>query len=156
NKPPGDPSKPTIVLDPGMHTGRIWNVFFREQGKQLVTVGDDHTVRLWDISDKEMRQIEVLNPPGYGAMYSAEISRDGNLLAFSTAYAAKGPTSWVIYVLSLPERRIVRTLRMPYAAGWPVMRLAFSADGKRFAANAWDKPIHVWDLSKPSDTPPEI
>jgi WD40 repeat protein len=155
NKPLDEPTQgPTITLDPGIHSGTMWGVFFRDEGKQLVTVGDDHTVRLWEVADKELRQVEVIHPPGFGPLHNAELSRDGTLLAFSTQYAEKGQSHWVVYVLSLPERRVVRHFRSDYTKPYQLRdaRLAFSGDGKRFAATAHNQPISVWDLS--TDTPP--
>ncbi len=106
-----EPGGPTITLDPGMHTAAIQGVFFRDKGKQLVTVGDDHTVRLWEVEEKGLRQVEVIHPPGFGELVNAEVSQDGNLLAFATQCAEKGRSQWIVYVLSLPERRILRAFR---------------------------------------------
>src|SRR5262249_34007109 len=141
-KPSVELAGPTVTLDPGMHTGKIQGVFFRDQGKQLLTVGDDHTVRLWDAEDKELRQIEVIHPPGFGELLNAELSPDGNLLAFATQYAEKGRAQWVVYLLTLPEGRLARVIRSDPKNPRQLAdaRLAFSGDGKRFAATAWNQP----------------
>src|SRR5262249_5448635 len=144
-----EPGKPTLVLDPGMHTAQIQGVFFREKGKQLVTVGADHTVRLWEVQDKGLRQVEVIHPPGQGPLQNAELSKDGKLLAFSTQTVEKGKYRPVVYVLPLPERRVIRAF--PSVLGRDA-RLAFTFDGKRLAATAWNQPIYIWDLA--TDDPP--
>ena len=67
---------PILVLDSGGHTSMVWKVLFTPDGKELVSVSDDKTVRFWDVASGE--PIRVLRPPigpGYeGKLYAAALS----------------------------------------------------------------------------------
>jgi hypothetical protein len=46
----GEARKPVLVLDSGGHTAAIQKVLFTPDGKQVVTVSNDKTVRVWDVA----------------------------------------------------------------------------------------------------------
>src|SRR5262245_52981849 len=76
---------PTLVLDGGGHTAKVFKVLFTPDGKELITVSDDKTVRVWDIASGQ--SVRVLRPPlgvGYsGALRAAALSANGRRLAVS-------------------------------------------------------------------------
>src|SRR4051812_43273626 len=53
--------KLSLVIDPGTHHTGMRKVFFLPDGK-IVTLGGDHTVRLWDSVSGE--QLKVIRLPG--------------------------------------------------------------------------------------------
>lgn len=53
--------KPILVLDAGGHTAKVCKVLFTPDGRELITVSDDKTIRLWDVPSGEPRR--VLRPP---------------------------------------------------------------------------------------------
>jgi len=75
--------KPILVLDAGGHTARVTKVLWMPDGKGLLTISDDKTVRIWDIHSGET--VHVFRPPiglgSHGMLYTASISADGRLLA---------------------------------------------------------------------------
>ena len=52
---------PILVLDSGGHTSTVWKVLFTPDGKELISVSDDKTIRFWDVASGE--PIRVLRPP---------------------------------------------------------------------------------------------
>jgi WD40 repeat protein len=129
--------KLTLAIDPGMHHSDMRSLFFRDGGKQVVTVGDDHTARLWDAEgDAPAKVIHLPGfrvPQGNPRHRTAALSKDGNQLAVAVQYADKGKEIPVVYVLSLPDGKITQVLRGHIQ---PVNSLAFTHDGKRLATSS--------------------
>ena len=71
------------MLDSGGHTSIVRKVLFTPDGKELISVSDDKTVRFWDVASGE--PIRVLRPPigpgNEGKLYAAALSPDGRTLA---------------------------------------------------------------------------
>src|SRR5262244_2542597 len=77
------PGQPWLVLDIGGHTAPVTRALFTHNGKKLITVSRDKTVRVWRVSDGEM--LSVLRPPvgpaREGELYAAALSHDDKYLA---------------------------------------------------------------------------
>src|SRR5436190_18777228 len=87
-----DPAKPILALDTGGHTNAVYKLMVSGYDNQLVSVGLDKTIRLWDLDGGE--PLRVLHPPigpgAHGYLFSAALSPDGKLLAVGT-YRALTP-----------------------------------------------------------------
>jgi WD40 repeat protein len=73
----------TLRLDPGMHTATIKRLSLSADGKQLATVSDDKTVRLWELPEgKLLRTFRTAIGPGNdGKMFAVALSPDGRWVA---------------------------------------------------------------------------
>ena len=148
-EPPDEPVVPqkldkvTLTLDAGGHTAKIRKVFFTPDGKQVITLGLDHTVRLWDVETG--RAVKVMYPPGAGGLHAAALSPDGKLLAVGSRYPEGNKLQYLIYVLTLPDGRIQRVLR---GHGGEIEALAFAPDGRRLASSSEDLTTRLWDLAR--------
>ena len=74
---------PILVLDSGGHTSLVKKVIFTPDGKELISVSEDKTIRFWDVDSGET--IRVVRPPiehgSVDVLYTAALSPDGRTLA---------------------------------------------------------------------------
>src|SRR3982751_1546424 len=75
--------RPVLVVDPGVHTGRIGRLDADRAGRFLVTASEDRTVRVWTAEDgKLLRTIRLPAGPGHvGKAFAVALSPDGSLVA---------------------------------------------------------------------------
>ena len=101
---PGEANPPYLTSDPGGHTAQVARVLFTPDGRQVLTISLDKSIRVWDV--KTGRTLRVLRPPiaeGYeGSLYAAALSGDGRLLAVA-GYNKPGSASGHIYLIELAE-----------------------------------------------------
>jgi WD40 repeat protein len=131
--------RPVLVLDPGMHTARIWRADVDAEGRYAVTGSDDKTVRVWSVEDgRLLRTIRVPAGPGdVGKVRAVAVSPDGKLIA------AGGWTRWTeadpqqqIYLFDRETGDMAGRIE-----GLPgvVLHLTFSPDGRHLAATlGWE------------------
>ncbi|MFH1922703.1 MAG: caspase family protein [Planctomycetota bacterium] len=145
--PAAEPSaNPLLVLDSGGHTAIVATVDFTPDGKQLVSVSHDKTIRIWDVATGD--PLWVLRPPigpgAQGTLYAGAISPDGQLLAAAGLVVPSGNQSQ-IYLISLASRQVERVLVGHTSA---IFALAFSPDGRRLAsAGGTDRTVRIWDVT---------
>ncbi|WP_435010833.1 WD40 repeat domain-containing serine/threonine protein kinase [Tundrisphaera lichenicola] len=103
------------------HDGDVNNVIFLgKDGKRAVSVGDDETVRIWDL--EHLTPEQVLRG-GKGRLYHVAASEDGNLLV------AAGPKSGVVAWDTRTGQRVAHL-----APDISITGLAVSPDGKHILA----------------------
>lgn len=110
---------------------------FHKDGK-LLAVGDGtpHRAGSVKVFDTESgQQIAAFGEPKE-VVYGLAFSPDGNLLAAGTADNQ-------VYIWSLPEKKLVNTLKEH--AGW-VMHVAYSSDGKWLVSSGSDRRACVWEV----------
>ena len=76
-------SLPFLRIEPGGHTAAIRKIIFAAQGAQMISVGKDKAVRIWDIAaGKQTRTLRAfIGPDQTGEIYAAALSPDERLLA---------------------------------------------------------------------------
>ena len=138
---------PILVLDSGGHTSNVWKVLFTPDGKELISVSDDKTIRFWDVASGV--PIRVLRPPigpgPDGKLYDAALSPDGRTLAVGGRGLKDAIGS--IYLISTTTRRIERVLKGHTNA---IDTLAFAVPpGGRLllASGSHDKTARIWDVA---------
>ena len=138
---------PILVLDSGGHTSTVWKILFTPDGKELISVSDDKTVRFWDVASGE--PIRVLRPPigpgDEGRLYAAALSPDGRTLAVG-GWGLKDAIG-SIYLISVTTGRIERVLKGHTNV---IHSLAFAVPpGGRLllASGSGDKTARIWDVA---------
>ena len=107
------------------HDKAITHLAFSPDGTILAAGGDEDTVRLWSVpKGKELREIDDLD----GATIGLAFSPDGALLAIGSRVKGAGGQ---VRVWSVPLKRFIA--EKPCLVMVPVVRLAYSPDGKRLA-----------------------
>ncbi len=137
-------TKPILMLDSGAHTAIVKKVLFTPDGKELISVSEDKTIRIWDVATGQA--LRVLHPPigrGYdGTLYAAAISADGRTLAIG-GYGFEGGVTW-IYLVALPAGTVQMVLK---GHDDVINDLAFSHDGTRVGSASADKTARIWDVA---------
>ena len=110
------------------HTGYVRDVTFSPDGTFLASIGDDRSVRLWDVAAGQ--EAHVFHTPGSAAyINSLSFSPDGNLLASPDG------------VLDLETLSAIRRFE------GDVMSTAFSPDGELLAVGAILQPVQLLNTS---------
>ena len=115
------------------HTGNIWSIAFRPDGKVLASSGRDKTVRLWDVNTRQ--QIKTFEIDLFSSA-NIVFSPDGKMLA-SGGMSGDGIDN--AYLWDADTGRCLRTFSSERAISehihkLSVMDVAFSPDGKVLAS----------------------
>ncbi|UZR94721.1 caspase family protein [Chondrinema litorale] len=132
--------KPMLVIDPKGHSARINDVMFTADGKTLISVSDDKTIRVWNSTNGELRKT-IRGEIGEGAngkLVAGAISPDGQLIAVG-GYLPKDE----IRLIHLNSGKQIGLL---YGHSNVVTDLKFSGDGHLLASASGDKTVKVWKI----------
>jgi WD40 repeat protein len=134
--------KPYLVLDSGGHTDDS-HVVFRRNGREVVSVSYDRTIRIWDAaSGTSLRTLHTPIGPGkLGMHFAVALAPDGETLAVAGNGDPRG--EFVVYLIGLADGQIQRVLR-GHTAG--VICLAFDRQGERLASGSHDLTARVWNV----------
>jgi WD40 repeat protein len=138
---------PVLELETGGHSALVTGVQFTPDGKGLVSVSFDRTIRFWDLRTGQCRRVlrVALGRGGDGRLLSMALSRDGARLAVGgIGYAGQRGYFSPVYVVRTATGELEHVLDAK--TGSPVFALAFSPDGKTLAAGNGND-VHLWDAS---------
>jgi len=135
---------PRIVINPGGHSGKIYNVLFTPDDEKIISVSEDKTIRVWNAStgeiiDKYGSQIGS----GYqGMLYASSISPDGKHLAVA-GYPVVSEKKNYIIIIDLETGKQVAT-----AIGHDnvINSLDFNGNGQYLASGSDDGKVIIWNV----------
>jgi WD40 repeat protein/serine/threonine protein kinase len=123
------------------HRGVVLSVAFSRDGKRIASVGDDSTVKLWDVATGN-RLVERTFRGHRGRVQAVGFSPDGTTVASagSDAYSHAGTIAiWDV------QRAQQRSRLRPMTSS--VRSIAYSHDGRTLAAGCSDKSVRLWDTA---------
>ncbi|GAA3445979.1 PD40 domain-containing protein [Planomonospora venezuelensis] len=117
------------------HAGAVSQVLFTPDGRTLVSVGRDRSVRLWDVRGGAL----LARLTGHDTwMKAAALSPDGRTLA-------TGGEDGVLVLWDVPGR--ARIAALP-GHDRQIREIAFSPDGRTLATASDDHSVMVWDAAR--------
>ncbi len=139
--PPPD-KRPLLTLDPGGHTALIKNIFLTPDNARLITVGEDKTIRFWDVASGDVLQtIRTPSAPGLeGMIHAAALSPSGKRLAVAGFPLNRGKEGIPIYVIDTETFRLERIVS---GAKNVIYGLDFSPDEKLLAVGMSTEMVQV-------------
>ena len=130
---------PILRVEPGGHTAEVRQAIFLPGGRELVTVGKDKAVRIWDIRSGKHRAIRFQIGPGVeGQLYCAAL---GGVNKNVLAVGAAGPTGNILIFDLKTGEQLKRIKDQPRT----ISSLAFSPDASRLIS-AGPGVIRAWDM----------
>src|SRR5438128_3825703 len=115
------------------HTEALYAVAFSPDGKLIATGSFDKTIKLWDLSGKEIRTLG--GPPGHqNLVLAVAFSRNGQMLA-------SGSSDNSAKIWDVPSNSPLRE----FAFAAPVQSVSMSLDGTKVAGGGADGSIKVWN-----------
>jgi WD40 repeat protein len=140
-----NPGKPILALDTGGHTNAVYKLMVSDYKNQLISVGLDKTIRVWDMATGE--PLRVLRPPigpaAHGYLFSAALSPDSKTLAVGTYRALTPLLDHRIHLIDLDTGQMIRSLK---GHSYTIYDLAFSPDGERLASASHDATLRIWEV----------
>lgn len=127
--------KPEILKG---HTGYIWSIAFRPDGKVFASGGDDKTARLWDVNTRQ--QIRTFRIDLYHES-NIVFSLDGKMLA------SGGQSDDRYSNVHLWDADTGKRLRTFSGHTGAVTDLAFHPDGKMLASVSGGTTVRLWNVS---------
>ncbi|GAA0402018.1 hypothetical protein Acor_60520 [Acrocarpospora corrugata] len=116
------------------HTGQVNTLVYSPDGAELVSGGDDHTIRWWSTATGTPGELTLAQASGISAL--AFDPRDRNRLA-------TGTQNGTVRLWNLAERRPIGPPFLGHTGA--VTSIAFSGDGTTLATAAGN--IRIWDLN---------
>ncbi|BAG03646.1 hypothetical protein [Microcystis aeruginosa] len=114
------------------HKDFVTSVNFSPDGKTLVSVSRDNTIKLWNVETGE----EIRTLKGHDGVQSVNFSPDGKTLV-------SGSWDNTIKLWNVETGEEIRTLK---GHNGPVNSVNFSPDGKTLVSGSGDKTIKLWNV----------
>ena len=84
--------EPILVINPQGHSAMISDIMFTPDGKTLISVSYDKTIRLWDVETGDLIKTlrGQIGEGSEGSLYSGTLSPDGKMVAVGGTLEPEG------------------------------------------------------------------
>jgi WD40 repeat protein len=141
--------KPILTIDTGGHKSIIWELIFTKNGRYLVSVSDDKTIRVWDTSTGEVVRVlrGQIGSGAEGKIYAAALSPDDRILAvggfMAHGFGIDDNKVGDVRLINFQTGEVIALLR---GHNDIINGLAFSPDGNRLISGSFDKTARIWNV----------
>lgn len=134
--------EPILVINTMGHSAMVNDLVFYNEGKTLISVANDKTIRLWDVaSGKLERTLRAEIGAGQtGQLYCSAVSSDGKYFA-----VAGYPAEFGIRIFNMETGELDATLTGEKNF---ISDISFSPDGKWLAGAGSDNNIRLWNVAE--------
>lgn len=141
---------PRIVINSLGHSAKISNIMFTPDGKQVISVGEDKNVRVWNAATGEMvKKFETQIGDGWeGLLYAADISTDGKYIAIAGYPVASEKEN---YIVVIDREKGVQVTGAKVGSPDVLNALGF-LDEKYLVSGGDDGQLKIWNVTMPTMT----
>lgn len=154
-----------LAIDPQGHSARVQDVMFTPDGRQIVSVSNDKTIRIWETETGTLLKTirGQIGAGDEGKIYAGALSPDGRVLAIGgylgqpdqdvgSGELFDSPDKLTKFSFLLGHIRLIdlesgEPLAILKGHTNVVLDLAFSADGTRLASASADDTVRIWDVA---------
>jgi len=133
--------QPQLRIDPQGHSGLVNGLQFMADGKTLISVSADKTIRFWDVQsgllNRTLRTESGIGP--IGAIYTVSLSPDGQYLAIGGYFPENE-----IRIINIKRDKEIVILRGHQNV---ITKLVFSKNGRLLASASADRTVKLWQMS---------
>lgn len=135
---------PRIVINPMGHSAKINNLLFTPDGRKLISISEDKTIRIWSPESGEMlKKFESQIGDGpEGMLYASAISPDGKYLAVA-GYPVSSEKENYIILIDLEKNTQIST---GIGHSNVINALSFSGSGQYLASGSDDTTVKIWKV----------
>lgn len=145
---------PKLIIDSHGHTGLINDIIFTKGGKELISVSDDKTIRIWNVETGELNKtLRPFNGENIeGKIYAAALSPDERFLAIGGFFGPQGGDGKLVGTIRIIDLQTLKISALLLGHENVVNDLAYTADGKYLISASADKNIRIWKTENYTQT----
>jgi len=138
---------PRLVIDPRGHSALVKELIFTPDGEELISLGFDKTIRVWDVKTGALRDTlrTQTGPADAGKHFAGALSPDGRYLAVAGWATENTEHVGRIRVIDRTKKKMAAVLRGHTNV---VHDLAFSRDGSLLASGSADHTVRLWKTER--------